>query len=468
MTIEELEAWQGEFEQFHARFADLFERSESREQAKKYLRGLLAQADRKNSWQVAEAVGDRIPDRMQRLLYRVPWDADAARDRLQQFVIETFGDEEGIGIVDETSFCKKGTHSVGVARQYLGTAGKLENGQVATVLSYAAKDAHVFLDRRLYLPEDWIWDPPRRREAHVPEEVHFATKPEQAIAMLLHAWKIGVPMRWVTGDEVYGDSPRLRETIQAHGRFYVLAVSANTRVWTERPEVEEPQEQTGGRPRRARRLAQGAPAARMISEVVASLPSRAWKRMAVVEGEKGPIFYHWARKRVVESRDQLPGPDVWLLARRSLSDPKQLAYYLAYAPPRTSLETLVRVASTRYTVEQCIEEAKGETGLDEYEVRFWHSWYRHITLSMMAHAWLTSIRQQEQEKKSPRTDELAGLTVPEVRRLLVIALPLPVCSPQLRLAWSLFRRRKRFWARRSHYQRRALRRRPRPRSHAPS
>jgi SRSO17 transposase len=399
MTIEELEAWQEEFEAFHARFADLFERSESREQAKKYLRGLLAQADRKNSWQVAEAVGDRIPDRMQRLLYRVPWNAEAARDRLQQFVIETFGDEEGIGVVDETSFRKKGTHSVGVARQYLGTAGKLENGQVATVLSYAAKGAHVLLDRRLYLPEEWAWNKQRRAAARVAEEVRFETKPEQAIAMLEHAWEQGVPMRWVTGDEVYGDSPRLRETIQAHGRFYVLAVSANTRVWTQRPEVEEPQERTGGRPQLAPRLAPGAPTARMVSEVVASLPSHAWKRLAVMEGEKGPIRYHWARTRVVESRDRLPGPDVWLLARRSLSDPKQLAYYLAYAPTRTSFETLVRVASSRYTVEQCIEEAKGETGLDEYEVRFWHSWYRHITLSMMAHAWLASIRRLEQEKK---------------------------------------------------------------------
>ncbi len=144
--------------------------------------------------------------------------------------------------------------------------------------------------------------------------------------MLLHTWQQGVPMRWVTGDEVYGDSPRLRETIQAHDRFYVLAVSANTRVWTERPEVEQPQEQTGGRPRPAPRVVQGAPPASMVSEVVASLPSHAWKRLAVMEGEKGLITYHWARTRVVESRDRLPGPDVWLLVRRSLSDPKQLAY----------------------------------------------------------------------------------------------------------------------------------------------
>ena len=399
MTEEELKQWQDEFAAFHARFADLFERSESRGQARKYLRGLLTEAERKNSWQVAEAIGERIPDRMQRLLYRVPWDADAARDRLQQFVIETFADPEGIGVVDETGFLKKGKRSVGVARQYTGTAGKRENSQVATVLSYATKDAHVWLDRRLYLPEEWAWDRTRRAEAHVPEDVGFATKPEQAMAMLTHAWEQGVPMLWVTGDEVYGDAPRLRELIQEPGRFYVLAVSANTRVWTERPAVEEPQEQPGGRPRLAPRVAKDAPKARLVSEVVASLPKSAWKRWAVVEGEKGLITYHWARVRVVESRDRLPGPDVWLLARRCLAWPEKLTYYLAYAPAKTSLAALVRVASSRYTVEQCIEEAKGETGLDEYEVRFWHSWYRHITLSMMAHAWLASIRLQEHEKK---------------------------------------------------------------------
>src|SRR5437588_2672597 len=402
MTQEEVEQWQDDFDAFHARFADLFERSESREQARHYLRGLLTEAERKNSWQMAEAVGEPIPDRMQRLLYRVPWDADAARDRLQQFVIESFGDAEGIGVVDETGFLKKGTHSVGVARQYTGTAGKRENSQVATVLSYASKDAHVFLDRELYLPEGWAADRVRRAEAHVPAEVSFATKPQQAVAMLERAWEHGVPMRWVSGDEVYGDAPRLRETIQAHGRFYVLAVSANTRVWTQRPEVEEPADQTGGRPRLTPRVVKGAPKAQMVSEVIASLPTSAWKRLAVVEGEKGMITYHWARVRVVERRESLTGPDVWLLARRSHSTPDKLAYCLAYTPRTPTRETLVRVASTRYTVEQCIEEAKGETGLDEYEVRFWHSWYRHITLSMMAHAWLASIKLREQEKKAPQ------------------------------------------------------------------
>jgi SRSO17 transposase len=396
MTQEELEQWQDEFDAFHARFADLFKRSESREQARKYLRGLLTEVERKNSWQVAEAVGDRIPDRMQRLLYRVPWDADAARDRLQEFVIETFGDPEGIGVVSETGFLKKGKKSVGVARQGTGTAGKCENSQVATFLSYVTKDAYVFLDRELYLPQAWAADRARRAEARVPQEVGFASRPQQAMAMLKRAWEHGVPMRWVTGAEIYGDSPCLRETIQAQGRFYVLAVSASTQVWTERPAVEELAEQTGECPGLTARVVK----AQMVHEVIATLPTSAWKRLAVIEGERGLITSHWACVPVVESRDQLPGSDVWLLARRSFSAPDKLACYLASAPPTTSLETLVRVASTCSTVEQCIEEARGETGLDEYEVRFWHSWYRHITLSMMAHAWLASIKRREQDKQT--------------------------------------------------------------------
>jgi len=390
MTREELEQWQEEFEAFYARFAHLFTRLSTREQVSRYLRGLLMEAERKNSWQLAEAVGERIPDRMQRLLYQVPWDADAARDRLQHFIIETFGNPEGIGVVDEAGFLKKGTHSVGVARQPTGTAGKRENSQVATVLSYATRDAHVFLDRALYLPEGWANDQVRRARAHVPQEVDFATKPQQAIAMLKHAWEQGVPMRWVTGDEVYGDAPRLRETIQESGRFYVLAVSANIPVWTTHPESEEP---------RLTHMATGAPKAQMVSEVIASVPSSAWKQLAVATGEKGMITSQWACVRVVESREHLPGPDVWLLSRRSPGAPDRLAYSLAYVPAHTRPEAMVRVASARSSAEQCIEEAKEKTGLDAYEVRFWHSWYRHITLSMMAHAWLASITLLERKAK---------------------------------------------------------------------
>jgi len=399
MTDKELDEWGADFVRFYARFADVFRRKEPRVQAAKYLRGLMAVVPRKNSWQVAEAVGDRIPDAMQRLLYRAQWSADAARDRLLRYTMETFGEEDGIGVVDETGFIKKGTHSVGVQRQYTGTAGKIENCQIGTFLSYATGKGHVLLDRRLYLPEEWANDPERREEARVPAEVAFQTKPEQAMAMLEHAWQAGVPMRWVAGDEVYGDSTELRDRIARCERWYVLAVKTSTPVWTVRPAVVEPASQERGRPRTKARLAEGAPSATIVKEVVAGWPESRWQRLTVAEGEKGLITYDWACQRVVESREGLPGREAWLLARRSVSDPTDIAYYLSNAPLDTPLVKLAQVASTRYTVEQCLEEAKGETGLDEYEVRFWHSWHRHMTLSMMAHTWLASVRYQATEKK---------------------------------------------------------------------
>lgn len=399
MTLDEIASWADEFSAFHGRFAHLFSRSESRTQAIKYLHGLLSPVERKNSWQLAEAVGDAIPDGMQRLLYLYPWDADRARDILQGFIIDEFGDPDGIGVVDETGFLKKGTCSVGVKRQYSGTAGKVENCQIGTFLGYATCYGRAFLDRRLYLPEEWSQDEQRRKKAKVPEEVTFKTKPEQAEEMLLDAWAQGVPMRFVTGDAVYGDAPHLRDTIREHQRQYVLSVSSTTPVWTSRPPVEPPRQKTGGRPQKKARLAQEAPPALTVATVVASWSAARWQRLVVADGEKGPRTYDWAACRVIESRDGLPGPAAFLLARRSISDPSEITYYLSNAPQHTPLLTLAQVAATRYTIEQDIEEAKGETGLDHYEVRTFHSWYRHITLSIMAHAFLESIRAKETKKK---------------------------------------------------------------------
>ena len=219
MMIDELESWAAEFAAFHARLADLFARAAPRDQVAKYRCGLLSCGERKNGWHLAELEGDATPDRMQRLLYQADWDADAARDRVQQFVIEQFGDPEAIGVVDETGFLKKGTCSVGVQRQDSGTAGRIENSQIGTFLSYASPHGHVFRDRRLFLPQQGADDPARRDRAKVPASVTHQTKPQQAAAMLEHAWAQGVPMRWVAGDEVYGDAPALRATIRAPGRW---------------------------------------------------------------------------------------------------------------------------------------------------------------------------------------------------------------------------------------------------------
>ena len=401
MNPDEIDQYAAGFETFHARFAHAFVRSEPREAARQYLRGLLAPVRRKNCWQMAEAMGQKDPQAMQRLLFGAQWDADAVRDELQTFVIEHFGEADGIGIVDETGFLKKGTKSVGVKRQYSGTAGKIENCQVGGFLTYCSRHGYTFLDRRLYLPEEWCQDRERRRGARVPDEVVFRTKSQLAIQMLEHAWVRGVPMKWVTADEIYGDDTRLRDRVAQVGKRYVLAVSASTPAWRERQPVVAPFKGQRGRPRKEPRLANGATAWEPVSVVVAALPFQAWKRLAVGQGEKGPRIYDWARVRIFEKRGVVPGPQGWLLARRSIADPTELAYYLSNAPRSTSLRALAEVAGTRWSIETTIEEGKGEAGLDEYEVRYWHSWHRHITLSLMAHAFLASIRQSV-GGKSPR------------------------------------------------------------------
>jgi SRSO17 transposase len=349
---------------------------------------------------MAEAMGDKDPQALQRLLFGACWDADAVRDELQDFVVERLGEEDGIVVVDETGFLKKGTKSVGVKRQYSGTAGKIENCQVGVFLTYCTRCGHTFLDRRLYLPQEWCNDGERRREARVPNDIVFQTKSKLAVQMLERAWERGIPTAWVTGDEVYGDDTRLRDAVARVGKKYVLAVSSSTPVWRERPPVIAPTKGRTGRPRKKPRLAEGAAAWETVAQVVASLPSQAWRRLTVGQGEKGPRIYDWARVRVVERREGLPGPAGWLLARRSITDPTEMAYYLSNAPQSTPLSVLVEVAAARWTIETTIEEGKGEAGLDEYEVRYWHSWHRHITLSMMAHAWLAAIRQAEGEKSA--------------------------------------------------------------------
>jgi len=390
-----LAQWGQDFEAFHARFARFFERSEPRRQAAKFLRALMAPVQRKNGWQLAEAVGDETPDKTQRLLYDAHWDVDGVGDELQHFVTERFGAPDGIGVIDESGFLKKGTHSVGVQRQYSGTAGKIENCQIGVFLTYRTAKGHTFLDRRLYLPKDWCADAERRKQAGVPDGVTFQTKPDLAIAMLEHAWVNGVPMRWILGDEVYGDVVKLRRLVENTQRLYLFAVSSNTAVWLQPPAVLAPFKPATGRPRTQVRLAVEAVPSTPVATVVATWPAEAWHRLSVADGAKGPLTYDWACARVLESRDALPGPESWLLARRSLSDPKEIAYYLSNAPADTPLETLAEIASQRWSIEQCLEEGKGETGLDEYEVRSWHSWHRHITLSMMAHAWLASLKAAE-------------------------------------------------------------------------
>ncbi len=361
----EVEDWRAGSETLHVRIAGRFRRAEVRERVRRYLAALLAPVARKNSWQVAEELGETGPRGVQRLLSGAHWDAEAVRDDLRAYVVEHLGAPDGVLVVDETGFLKKGTKSVGVARQYSGTAGKVENCQVGVFLAYASARGRAFLDRALYLPKEWATDAARRAEAGVPSGVRFATKGQLAKAMLARAFAAGVPAAWVTGDEVYGDDGRLRRWLEEERRPYVLAVSRAHRVWEQ------------GRQER-------------IDRLVAALPAEAWVTLSAGEGSQGPRLYDWARGRLPYLT--APGMAQWVLVRRSLSDPSDLAYYRAYGPEDTPLEELVRVAGTRWIIEESFERAKGTVGLDEYEVRRWEAWYRHITLALLAHAYLEGTR----------------------------------------------------------------------------
>jgi SRSO17 transposase len=375
---------------FHHRFHPYFQRPEPREQSLKYLEGLISSPERRNGWHIAQAVGDPIPDKTQRLLYRSHLDQEGLEKEHRKFCREEFGTRDGIFLVDETGFLKKGTKSAGVQRQYSGTFGKVENCQVGTFLGYASGDHHVLLDRRLYLPEVWCSDWNRRKDAKIPKGIRFRTKPELALAMLQNAVLEGMPGKWVAGDEVYGNSPTFRAGAAQVSLKYVLAVARTLTVW-----------KGGGDKHRGRPSLSFWPSEDKgkLEWVARNLPARCWKKLTLRPGEKGPITYWWAAVRI---RLEPAGPEFWFLIRRSVSDRDDMAFYLSNAGPQTTLKTLARVASMRFAVEQCFEEAKGEAGLDEYEVRRWDAWHRHTLFALMAHAFLM------RRKKRSATSSLNG------------------------------------------------------------
>jgi SRSO17 transposase len=369
-VLAEVEGWAAEFERLLERIGPRFVRPEVRRRAAGFVRGLLGGVDRKNGWQLAEHARETTPDGMQRLLTTSRWDPEALRDDVRGYVVEGLGDPGGVLVVDETGFLKKGAKSAGVQRQYSGTAGRIENCQVGVFLAYASGRGRALVDRELYLPKEWVADPGRRVEAHVPEPVGFRTKPQLAQAMLERALDAGVPAGWVTADEVYGGDARLRAFMEQQDLPYVLAVKATQPLWA-----------TG----------EQGPAEVPARQLLARLPTRAWRRRSAGDGAKGPRVYDWARVALI--RPGWPGRGFWLLARRRLSD-GELAFYACFGPARTSLAELVRVAGARWAVEECFQAAKDQVGLDHYQVRRWDAWYRHVTLVLVAQAFLAAVRAQ--------------------------------------------------------------------------
>jgi SRSO17 transposase len=335
----------------------------------------------------AEQAGFTGPYRIQSLLGRSSWSADGLRERVRDYAVAALGDPAGVLVVDETGFLKKGTHSVGVARQYSGTAGRVENCQVGVFACYASRWGHALIDRELYLPKAWAEDSARRDRAHVPEAVAFQTKPAMARAMVARTLDAGVPCAWVLADALYGSDSGLRRMLEARGQPYVLAVRSNHTL----------------------RFLEDGQLVRSDPETMASdLAPDQWRTLSAGEGAKGPRLYDWARFSL--GRKTRDGFERWLLVRRHRQDRAALAYYFAHAPAGTGLAELAGAAGLRWTIEECFLRAKDDLGLDHCEARSWHGWHRHMSLVMAAAAFLAKLAAEQRRSAFGKRDKTSPQT----------------------------------------------------------
>lgn len=378
--------WRDALEELKTVVAPVFKRSEQRLSAGAFIDGLLSGAERKTGWMLAEQAGLAHPYRLQSLLGRSRWSADGLCELVRHYTIEALADPDGVLVIDETGFLKKGSHSVGVSRQYSGTAGRIENCQIGVFAAYASRWGHALIDRQLYVPKAWAEDSERRSKAQVPTDVPFATKPAIACAMVAKLLDEGTPCAFVLADAVYGSDRRFRQMLEERSQAYVLAVRTNQtlRFLTE----------TG--------LLQTDPAA-----MVEDLEADAWFALPAGEGTKGLRLYDWARIPLAGAEHE--GFGRWVLARRRLNDPKSISYYFAHARAETTLAELAAAAGLRWTIEECFVRAKDDLGLDHCEARSWHGWYRHMSLVMAAAAFLAKlvaqqrhVALQKQNETSPR------------------------------------------------------------------
>ncbi|MEV8569832.1 IS701 family transposase [Streptomyces sp. NPDC051322] len=406
------------------RIAGRFARVEPRRRARALVLGLLSDLPRKNCWTIAEQAGDATPDGLQHLLSRARWDADAVRDDIRGFVVEQLRHDDAVLVVDETGDLKKGTATVGVQRQYTGTAGRIENSQVAVYLAYSTPLGHAAIDRELYVPRSWTDDTARCQAAGIPDTVGFATKPALAARMIGRALDADVPVSWVAGDEVYGGNPHLRTALEARRMGYVLAVACDHQITTRVGKIR-------------------------ADALVTKLPKRAWQKLSAGAGAKGHRFYDWALAEITDAR---PGHRHLLVRRNRRTG--ELAFYRCYSATQVPLSTLVKVAGRRWTVEETFQSGKGLAGLDEHQVRRWTSWHRWVTLAMLAHAFLAAATAHERAREQT-LDGLIPLTCNEIQHLFTTLVAQTVHAVKHRLRWSQWRRRHQARARTCHYQARA-------------
>jgi len=382
ITVWEAEA---EYNKLMNRIGEVFFSDLGFENAQKYMKGLLSNASRKNGWQMSEITGESTPYKLQQFIYRGRYSADKIRNITREYVSEKLGEPDGVLVVDDTGFIKQGEKSCGVQRQYTGTMGKICNCQLGVFLTYASSLGHTPIDRRLYMPEKWMDDEERRTEAGVPEELEFATKPELALEMIKEATTAGVPYKWVTGDCAYGDNREIRKYLEENEKCYVLNISRKEYIDNE-----------------------------SVGVILSKLPSDGWFEASCGDGSKGERVYDWY---ILDTSDKVPeGYKRVILVRRKRSDPEELKAYLAFAPQDTPDAKLVEVAGIRWTVEMCFKESKGEVGLDQYEVRSYDSWYKHITFAMVALALITVLASRSLDTKTIQQHNPASSSLDDFKR----------------------------------------------------
>jgi SRSO17 transposase len=405
MDARQLRRLKPELDSFLDRFAPCFGHDGHALHGRQFVQGLLRGGDRRSVENIAEAIDGGVVRSLQKFIGQGHWSADTVLEELQRQVVDVLGDSDAILNVDETGFPKKGTKSVGVKRQYAGCLGRTDNCQIGVFVNYCSATGHTLIDRRLFVPEEWVADQPRRQEAGVPAAVVFRTKPELALEMVRQADERGVPFRWVTADSVYGDSPTFVAGVRSLGKWYVVDTSADARVWLAEPVV-RPAGSKGPRGRATTRptvTTKPEP----VAAVVARLPKSAWRQLTVADGSQGPRVFEYAVLWVWFSEEGLPSGRERLLVRRSLGQQAEVKCHRSNAPADIPLGELAQVRGRHWSVEQGFEAGKGECGLDEYETRGWVGWHHHTALSLLA-LWFLALQRQRLGEKRAADDGARG------------------------------------------------------------